>query len=767
MMKQFTHLLLMLFFVMAFLISQAQDIEYNGATYTVQSDTAVFLTNGKQVSGNFEVPLTVQTYTVTGIGKNAFAGNKSLTGITFPATVKFIGKEAFLNCSSLTGQVALNKGITVQDDAFAGCCKVRYLLIKGEPAYIANGSLNFTGLFDMYVNMKKPPHFDPTKAMVVDLEPELDWCMLYVPIGYVEPFLENDKWNVFGSIEETEFDEPADEGSDEPYVPDDPVIVPDSVPGTVFVGTAGTLKDHFTDEEKYSTANLALSGVLNGDDILYLREMCGTSLDGTMTDLGNLRDLDLTHARIVKGGGPYYSRIETFYTENDVVGNSMFSNCATLQRITLPSEALAIGNDAFGGAVGLTQVNMGDRIKSIGATSFYNTSIEELFIPDSCTSIGTQAFWSVETLRKIHLPASLKSLKMGVFYFCVNLNDVVIPEGVTKIEDLAFFNCQNLSSINIPKTVTEINTHAFNRCYSLTDFDVDEDNSAYCDLDGVLFDKDMTILQLYPVAKPAEEYIIPDNVRGLQNDAFWEADNLKRIVMDRELEVIGNGTFSDCDQLEEIVFSGKETSIGQEAFAWCHSLKQVNLPASVQTLGHTMFMDAGLTSFSLPEGQSNMPYNMLYSCHNLTEATLPSTCTYVEDGAFYGCDAMTKLTINALTPPEVYYDDDEELFEEGDYFCGALEGVNCENCVLVVPAGSKQAYADHFIWKRFGTIVEKKSGDVNGDDEININDVVDLIDYLFSKDALIINLVNADVDADGQISISDVTNLIDLILSQK
>ena len=356
---------------------------------------------------------------------------------------------------------------------------------------------------------------------------------------------------------------------------------------------------------------------------------------------------------------------------------------------------------------------------------------------------------------------------MGVFYFCVNLNDVVIPEGVTKIEDLAFFNCQSLSSINIPKTVTDIDPHAFNRCYSLTGFDVDEDNSAYCDLDGVLFDKDVTILQLYPVAKPAEEYIIPDNVRGLQNDAFWEADNLKRVVMNRELEVIGNGTFSDCDQLAEIVFSGKETSIGQEAFAWCHSLKQVNLPASIQTLGHTMFMDAGLTSFSLPEGQSNMPYNMLYSCHNLTEATLSSTCTNVEDGAFYGCDAMTKLTINAATPPEVYYDDDEELFEDGDYYCGALEGVNCENCILVVPAGSKQAYADHLIWKRFGTIVEKKSGDVNGDEILSIDDLTALIDYLLSGDGTAINSENADSNGDGKITIDDVTTIIDMLLQNK
>jgi len=766
-MKQSAHLLLTLLLVAVSLMGQAQDIDYKGATYTVQNDTAVFLTDGKQLSGNFEVPMTVQDYTVTGIGENAFANNKSLTGITFPATLQFIGTEAFLYCSNLTGEVALNKGITVKEDAFTGCDKVRYLLIKGEPTSIADGSLNFTGLFDVRVNMKKPPHIDPTKAIVVDLEPELDWCSLYVPIGYIEPYLENSKWNIFGFIEETEFDEPADEGSDEPIDPGDNIIVPDSVPGTVYVSVAGTLKDKFTLAEKYSTTSLALSGVLNGDDILYLREMCGTSLDGTQTGTGSLAKLDLTHTRIVKGGGPYYSYIDEFYTTTDEVGNSMFSSCATLQQLSLPGDALLVGNDAFTGTPALTEINMGERIKSIGSMAFHGCGIQELTIPDSCTSIGSQAFWADENLKRVHLPASLKSLKFGLFYFCVNLDNVVIPDGVTKIDDLAFFNCQSLSRINIPQSVIELDTHAFNRCYSLTGFDVDSNNPNYCDLEGVLFDKEMTILELYPVAKPDEEYIVPDNVWGLQNDAFWEADNLERIVMNRELEAIGNGTFSDCDLLEDVVFSDKVTTIGEMAFAFCPSLTQINLPASVQELGRSIFMDAGLTTFALPEGFSTMPEMMLYNCHQLTQATLPATCTYVAEGAFYGCDAMTRLNVNAVTPPEVYYDEEDEyLDEDGNYYCSAFTEVNVDSCTLVVPAGSKQAYATHTIWQRFKHIIESSIiGDVNGDGEVNIADVNAVIDTLISQTSQ--DNQAADINNDDEITISDVNALIDMILTTR
>lgn len=749
------------------LMSQAQTIEYGGVTYTVQNDTAVFLTNGNHVRGDFEVPMTVDDYTVTGIGENAFAGNTALTGITFAATIKFIGKNAFLNCSSLTGEVALNKGITVQEDAFSGCKKVRYLFIKGEPASIADGSLNFTGLFDVFVNMKKPPHIDPTKAIVVDLEPELDWCGLYVPDGYEEAYYENPMWNIFGLIDTMEFDEPADEGSDDPYDPNDPIVVPDSVPGTVYVGVAGTLKDKIPEADKYTTKKLALSGVLNGDDILYLREMCGTSLDGTPTDMGSLAELDLTHTRIVKGGGPYYSYIYEYYTANDEVGNSMFSSCVTLKEITLPSDAVLIGNNAFSGTKAMQQINLGERIKSIGSMAFYQCAIEELVIPDSCSSIGTQAFWADENLRYVHLPASLKSLKMGTFYFCTSLNDVFIPDGVTKIEDLAFFNCQSLTGINIPKNVTSIDSHAFNRCYSFMGFGVDEENPAYCDVDGVLFTKDMSILELYPVAKPAEEYIIPDHVWGLQNDAFWEANNLKRIIMNRELEVVGNGTFSSCEKLEDVIFSDNVTSIGQQAFAWCYSLKQINFPASVQELGNTMFMAAGLVTFTLPEGQATMPESMLYNCFNLTEATLPSTCNYVDAGAFYGCNAMTRLNVNAVTPPEVYYDGDY-VDEHGDLYCSAFIGVDCKNCELVVPAGSKEAYASHIIWQRFQNITEGGiTGDLNGDGIADISDVILLIDYVLNGSQAGTIPQSANLNGDGIVDISDVILLIDLVLGKQ
>ena len=56
-----------------------------------------------------------------------------------------------------------------------------------------------------------------------------------------------------------------------------------------------------------------------------------------------------------------------------------------------------------------------------------------------------------------------------------------------------------------------------------------------------------------------------------------------------------------------------------------------------------------------------------------------------------------------------------------------------------------------------------KTGDVNGDGEVNISDVTDLIDMLLQGGT---TDTEADVNGDGDVNISDVTELIDMLLTQ-
>lgn len=55
-------------------------------------------------------------------------------------------------------------------------------------------------------------------------------------------------------------------------------------------------------------------------------------------------------------------------------------------------------------------------------------------------------------------------------------------------------------------------------------------------------------------------------------------------------------------------------------------------------------------------------------------------------------------------------------------------------------------------------------GDVNGDGNVGIADVTDLIDYILGNELDSFNEANADIDSDGNITIADVTGIIDAML---
>lgn len=73
-------------------------------TYTVNSDNQTCTITGveKAVGKELILPEKVSGYTVTAIGKNAFAGDSAITTVYIPNTVTSIGEKAFSGCAGLT-----------------------------------------------------------------------------------------------------------------------------------------------------------------------------------------------------------------------------------------------------------------------------------------------------------------------------------------------------------------------------------------------------------------------------------------------------------------------------------------------------------------------------------------------------------------------------------------------------------------------------------------------------------------------------------------
>ena len=103
-----TQIMKKLFFTLLSFFSlavNAADFVVNGIAYNAISltDLTCEVTNNSTLySGDIVIPETVsyqnRTFTVTGIGKDAFSGCGDVTSLVLPNTLTYIGSNAFLYC---------------------------------------------------------------------------------------------------------------------------------------------------------------------------------------------------------------------------------------------------------------------------------------------------------------------------------------------------------------------------------------------------------------------------------------------------------------------------------------------------------------------------------------------------------------------------------------------------------------------------------------------------------------------------------------------
>ena len=171
---------------------------------------------------------------------------------------------------------------------------------------------------------------------------------------------------------------------------------------TIKLEEAGTLPSKIGDTKKYKITNLKIMGEINGTDLRFIREMAGCDYNGKGTE-GKLATLDLSEAKIVKGGDYYYNYYGC-YTLDDVIGNQAFDGCSSLTSLTLPSSVTSIGSSAFSGCSGLTSLTLPSSVTSIGESAFSGCSgLTSLTLPSSVSSIGESAFSGCSGLSSIYV----------------------------------------------------------------------------------------------------------------------------------------------------------------------------------------------------------------------------------------------------------------------------------------------------------------------------------------------------------------------------
>ena len=316
-----------------------------------------------------------------------------------------------------------------------------------------------------------------------------------------------------------------------------------------------------------------------------------------------------------------------------------------------------------------------------GVLTGYKGAGGAVTIPAGVTAIGEGAFAFCVGLTSVTIPSSVTSIGDCAFGFCSGLTSVTILSGVTSIGEGAFIGCSGLTSVTIPSSVTIIGVEAFADCGGLTAISVEAKNSAFCSVDGILYNKSKTELLQCPGGKSGA-MTIPSSVTSIEDGAFEGCRNLTFVSIPSSVTSIGANAFNYCSGLISIVVSsdnpalsseqgilydkrktvliccpgGKTgsvtipsgvTSIGEDAFLGCLGLVSVSIPSSVTSIGEGAFFNcSGLTLVTIASGVTDIGDAAFFGCSGLTSVTIPSSVTSIGELAFYGCDALSEMRVN-------------------------------------------------------------------------------------------------------------------------
>ena len=294
-----------------------------------------------------------------------------------------------------------------------------------------------------------------------------------------------------------------------------------------------------------------------------------------------------------------------------IICDRAFYRCSSLSNIVIPASVTSIGDSAFCGCRSLSSIIIPASVTSIGDNAFCGClSLSKIVIPASVTSIGDGAFSDCRSLSNIDIPDSVTCIGDCVFSHCRSLSNIAIPASVTSIGDKSFYNCSSLKYISIPESVICLNGNPFS--HWIGKLECLSPNFIY--EDDILFDKNKSKIISFR-NQSLEAYVIPASVTSIGDSAFCGCLSLSKIVIPASVTSIGDGAFSDCRSLSNIDIPDSVTSIGNSAFFYCLSLSKIVIPASVTSIGNSAFFD----------------------CLSLSKIVIPNSVTSIGDRAFSYC----------------------------------------------------------------------------------------------------------------------------------
>ena len=809
-------------------LDKPYDFTVNGIYYLITGPSTVCVTIGDNpYSGNVNIPTSTSyqgnTYSVTAIGDNAFDGCTSLTGVTIPNTVTHIGGNAFAGCTGLASITLPNSVTSIGDSAFNACVNITSLTVPEAVTYIGkdglagmtgltsltwnavncwtNGNLSTASLNNVTIgnNVELLPWNFIAGAPIASIQlPQsltaisgsaFEGCQnltsLTIPVNvtsigpkafYNCSSVTSLAWNARECWTNGDMPTPditsATIGNEVKVLPggfllgspitsiDIPISV-ETIGGSAFSDCTGLTSITIPDGV-VNVGQMAFGGCTNVKTVTVGK---GVELFSDDTfDRCAITTLNWNARNCSKNGGMYTEKIVQLTIGDEV--ETLPWGLAAYSKIThveLPNSLKNIGNEnypgyyddcvgAFQGCTGLTSVVIPNSVTTIGNRAFSNCSnINHFDIPSSATAINYAAFWGCTGLTSFTCGENVETIGGSAFAHCSNLEEINFNDGLRSIGNWAFGYCWKLTSVDIPNSVTSM-SGAFSDCGvsylklpdGLTEIGWYEFQNCR-NLQTVIIGNGVQYIGSWAFSGSGITSIdIPDNVEEIHAYAFENCGCLESVTIGRGCIEMGRGAFESCDNLR--VISVSEDNPVYDSRNNCNAVIETATNKLVHGCPGTTDVPRSVTVIG------NFAFGY---CMGITEITLPSRLKEIENDAFWYCPNLNTITCLAKTPPTVY----SESF--------GSSSVNCFGATLYVRNESVEAYESATIWQNFSNIVGidyTDPGDLDGNGELNISDVSELINLLINNTTVDDPL--ADVNGDGVVNISDIIELISFLLNE-
>jgi hypothetical protein len=230
----------------------------------------------------------------------------------------------------------------------------------------------------------------------------------------------------------------------------------------------------------------------------------------------------------------------------------------------------------------------GRKLISLYRGTAYDVVVPSMINGFPIDTIGYQSFGNNLVVARVVISEGIKTIEDYAFWRAINLYDIRFPDSLEIIGDASFWGCDKLTDVRIGRNVTAMDT-AFANCNGLRNIHIDEGNERYLSSDGIVFDKGMTSIVLYPGGKTAADYAIPYGVEQVGAECFMGHNSLSSISFPDTIRSIGWLAFGHCDSLTDVVLPFGAEDIADVAFRYCENLETIEIPSSVASIGKNAF----------------------------------------------------------------------------------------------------------------------------------------------------------------------------------